>query len=107
MHWNDSAGFGLRVERVPVAYHREWGCAIELKCEPSPGFRKVYLLTLMEQMEMDTFLEEALATRRIRQSKSPLGAPVFLIKKKMESFTSSRNTEPSMPLPGRIGIRSH
>jgi hypothetical protein len=31
---------------------------------------------------MDAFLEEALATGHIRQSKSPLGAPVFLIKKK-------------------------
>jgi hypothetical protein len=33
-------------------------------------------------MEMDVFLEEALATGCIRQSKSPLGAPVFFIKKK-------------------------
>jgi hypothetical protein len=39
-------------------------------------------MTLTEQMEMDAFLEEALATGRIRQSKSPLGAPVFFIKKK-------------------------
>jgi hypothetical protein len=31
---------------------------------------------------MDAFLEEALATGRIRQSKSPLRAPVFFIKKK-------------------------
>jgi hypothetical protein len=31
---------------------------------------------------MDSFLEEALATGCIRQSKSPLGAPVFFIKKK-------------------------
>jgi hypothetical protein len=31
---------------------------------------------------MDTFLEEALATGCIRQSKSPLGVPVFFIKKK-------------------------
>jgi hypothetical protein len=31
---------------------------------------------------MDAFLEEALAIGRIRQSKSPLGAPVFFIKKK-------------------------
>jgi hypothetical protein len=31
---------------------------------------------------MDTFLEEALAPGHIRQSKSPLGVPVFLIKKK-------------------------
>jgi hypothetical protein len=48
----------------------------------SPGFRKVYLMTLTEQKEMDAFLEEVLATSHIRQSKSPLGAPVFFIKKK-------------------------
>jgi hypothetical protein len=60
----------------------KWDHAIELKHEPSPGFRKVYPMTLTEQTEMDTFLEEALATGRIRQSKSPLGAPVFFIKKK-------------------------
>jgi hypothetical protein len=39
-------------------------------------------MTLTEQTEMDTFLEEALATGRIRQSKSPPGALVFFIKKK-------------------------
>jgi hypothetical protein len=60
----------------------KWDHAIELECEPSPGFRKVCLMTLTEQTEMDAFLEEALATGRIRQSKSPLGAPVFFIKKK-------------------------
>jgi hypothetical protein len=62
--------------------HRKWDHTIELECEPSPGFHKVYLMTLTEQTEMDAFLEEALATGRIRQSKSPLGAPVFFIKKK-------------------------
>jgi hypothetical protein len=39
-------------------------------------------MTLTEQTEMDTFLEEDLATGRIRQSKSPLGALVCFIKKK-------------------------
>jgi hypothetical protein len=39
-------------------------------------------MTLTEQTEMDAFLEEALATGCIRQSKSPLGAPVSFIKKK-------------------------
>jgi hypothetical protein len=61
---------------------RKWDHAIELEREPSPGFRKVYPMTLTEQTEMDAFLEEALATSRIRQSKSPLRAPVFFIKKK-------------------------
>jgi hypothetical protein len=60
----------------------KWDHPIELECEPSPGFCKVYPMTLTEQAEMDTFLEEALATGCIRQSKSPLGAPVFFIKKK-------------------------
>jgi hypothetical protein len=61
---------------------RKWDHAIELEREPSPRFRKVYPMTLTEQMEMDPFLEEALATGCIRQSKLPLGAPVFFIKKK-------------------------
>jgi hypothetical protein len=39
-------------------------------------------MTLTEQTEMDVFLEEALATGCSRQSKSPLGALVFFIKKK-------------------------
>jgi hypothetical protein len=60
----------------------KWDHAIELECEPSPGFRKVHMMTLTEQTEMDAFLKEALATGCIRQSKLPLGAPVFFIKKK-------------------------
>jgi hypothetical protein len=61
---------------------RKWDHTIELEREPSPGFRKIYPMTLTEQTEMDAFLEEALATGCIRQSKSPLGALVFFIKKK-------------------------
>jgi hypothetical protein len=60
----------------------KWDHTIELEHEPSPGFHKVYPMTLTEQTEMDAFLEEALATGCTRQSKSPLGAPVFFIKKK-------------------------
>jgi hypothetical protein len=59
----------------------KWDHAIELEHEPSPRFRKVYPMILTEQMEIDAFLEEALATGCIRQSKSPLRAPVFFIKK--------------------------
>src|SRR3981189_782880 len=61
---------------------RKWDHAIELEREPSPGFRKVYPMSPEEQRELDAFLEEALATGRIRHSKSPIGAPVFFIKKK-------------------------
>jgi hypothetical protein len=65
-----------------LSERRKWDHAIELECELSPGFCKVYPMNLTEQTEMDAFLEEALATGCIRQSKSPLGAPVFFIKKK-------------------------
>jgi hypothetical protein len=61
---------------------RKWDHAIELEHELSPGFHKVYPLTLTEQTEMDAFLEEVLATVHIRQSKSPLRALAFFIKKK-------------------------
>jgi hypothetical protein len=39
-------------------------------------------MTLTEQTEIDTFLEEELVTGCIRQSELPLGALVFFIKKK-------------------------
>jgi hypothetical protein len=62
--------------------HQKWDHAIELECELSLGFRKVYLMTLTEQKKMNAFIENTLATSCIRQSKLPLGAPVFFIKKK-------------------------
>jgi hypothetical protein len=70
----------MAIDSLPERH--KWDHAIELEREPSPGFCKVYLMTLTEQTEMDAFLEEALATGCIRQSKSPLGALVFFIKKK-------------------------
>jgi hypothetical protein len=39
-------------------------------------------MSLEEQKELDAFLEEALSMGRIRLSKSPIGAPVFFVKKK-------------------------
>jgi len=61
---------------------RKWDHAIELEHGPSPGFRKVYPMTREEQGKLDVFLEEALRTGHIRQSKSLIGAPVFFIQKK-------------------------
>src|SRR3981189_2064619 len=61
---------------------RKWDHVIELEHEPSPGFPKVYPMSPKKQTEPDPFLEEAMAIGRIRHSKSPIGAPVFFIKKK-------------------------
>ena len=62
--------------------HHKWDHAIELIPGAEPKSSKVYPLSLLEQMELDTFLEENLYTGQIRPSKSPITVPVFFIKKK-------------------------
>ncbi|GLB43129.1 putative transposition, RNA-mediated [Lyophyllum shimeji] len=62
--------------------HRPWDHAIELVPDAKATPCKVYLLSPDEQKELDKFLEEHLASGRIRPSKSPLAAPFFFIKKK-------------------------
>jgi len=62
--------------------HRKWNHAIELIPRAEPKSSKVYLLSSLEQAELDAFLEKNLCTGRIWLSKSPIAAPVFFIKKK-------------------------
>jgi len=66
--------------------YRQWDHAIELVPGSEPKSSKVYLLSLVEQKELDSFLEENLHTRRICPSKSPMAALVFFIKKKDSSL---------------------
>ena len=62
--------------------HRQWDHTIKLVLGSEPKSSKVYPLSLVEQKELDSFLEENLHTRRICPSKSPMAALVFFIKKK-------------------------
>jgi len=66
--------------------HRKWDHAIELIPGAEPKSSKVYPLSLLEQAELDAFLEENLRTRRIRPLKSSIAAPMFFIKKKNGSL---------------------
>ena len=66
--------------------HRQWDHAIELIPGSEPKSLKVYPLSLVEQKELDSFLEENLHTGQIRLSKSPMAASVFFIKKKNGSL---------------------
>jgi len=66
--------------------HRKWDHAIELIPRAESKSSKVYPLSLLEQEELDTFLEENLHTRQIQPSKSPIIAPMFFIKKKDSSL---------------------
>jgi len=62
--------------------HCKWDHAIKLIPGAKPKLSKVYPLSLLEQAELDAFLEENLHTGQIQPFKSPIAAPVFFIKKK-------------------------
>ena len=81
-HLHDFADVFNKASFDSLPERRKWDHAIKLERDPEPGFRKVYPMSLVEQAEMDAFLEEALATGQIRPLKSPIAAPVFFVKKK-------------------------
>jgi len=66
--------------------HRQWDHAIELILGSEPRLSKVYPLSLVEQKELHSFLEENLRTGRIYPFKSSIVALVFFIKKKDSSL---------------------
>jgi hypothetical protein len=59
-----------------------WDHAIELIPDAESSNCKIYPMSRDEQTELDKFVEESLASGRIRPSKSPMAAPCFFIKKK-------------------------
>ncbi|CAK5273552.1 unnamed protein product [Mycena citricolor] len=61
---------------------RAWDHAIELKPGSKEVDCKVYPLSRNEQVKLDEFLQENLASGRIRPSKSPMASAFFFVKKK-------------------------
>lgn len=59
-----------------------WDHAIKLTPDTENKSCKVYLLSVAEQVELDKFLEENLASSRIHPLKLPMAAPFFFIRKK-------------------------
>ena len=60
---------------------RPWDHAIYLK-DFVPKDCKIYLLSPLEQLELDKFIDENLAKGYIRPSKSPMASPFFFVDKK-------------------------
>jgi hypothetical protein len=74
--FNDKA-----LQRVPPS--REWDHAIDLKPgAPDALDCKIYPMTREEDRELEKFLDEMVANRYIRPSKSPYTSPFFFVKKK-------------------------
>ena len=65
---------------------KAWDHAIELHPDAKLPRGRTFPLSPAEQKELDEFLRENLANGRIRPSKSPIGAPVFFVKKKEGSL---------------------
>jgi hypothetical protein len=61
---------------------KKWDHAIELVPNAQTRNCKIYPLSPVEQKGLDKFIEENLASGRIRSSKSPMAASCFFIKKK-------------------------
>jgi hypothetical protein len=59
-----------------------WDHAIELIPDAKLSSCKIYPVSMNEQAQLDAFIEESLASGRIRPSKSPMASPCFFIKKK-------------------------
>src|SRR5258705_778471 len=65
---------------------KAWDHAIELHPDAKLPRGRTFPLSPAEQKELDAFLRENLANRQISLSKSPIGAPVFFVKKKEGSL---------------------
>ena len=70
----------VTAERFPESW--PWDHAIDLKEDFIPTDCKVYPMTLLEQAELDKFIDENLAKGYIRPSKSPMASPFFFVSKK-------------------------
>ena len=60
---------------------KQWDHAIELVLDAQNFSTKVYPLALVEQKQLDKFLNENLKSQHIHPSKSPMVSPVFFKKK--------------------------
>ncbi len=89
-------------KRLPV--HTSWDHATDL----TPGFKpkpcKTYPLLPVEQVELDTFLNENLAKGYICPSKSSMASPSSLLKRKTKSYALFRTTASSTREPSRTSI---
>src|SRR5258708_1951082 len=85
-HYEDFADVFSKEAFAHLPPRKAWDHAIELHPDAKLPRGRTFPLSPAEQKELDTFLRENLANRRICPLKSPIGAPVFFIKKKEGSL---------------------
>lgn len=86
--------------------HSEFDHAIDLDDSFKPQRGKIYPISPREQKELDKFLEENLASGRIRPSKSPQAAPFFFTAK-MEEVNAPGSDPGLRPIQDYRYLNSH
>src|SRR6516225_8325103 len=89
-YWEFSNVF-LKTSFDALPPHSEFDHAINLDDSFIPQRSKIYSISPCEQKELDSFLEENLASGRIRQSKSPQATPFFFAPKMPEANTPNQD----------------
>ena len=75
-----------KVKASTLPHHRPYDCPIDLQPGKEPLWRLIYNLSSIELEVLRAYIEENLANRFTRHSKSLVGAPIFFLKKKDGSF---------------------
>ena len=81
-HYADFQDIFDKEEFDQLPPNRPWDHTIELKPGSQPSASKIYPLSRDEQAELNKFIDEHLKTGHICDSKSPMAAPFFFVKKK-------------------------
>src|SRR5260370_13523945 len=85
-HYKDFADIFSEEAFAHLPPRKVWDHVIELHPDTKLPRARMFPLSPAEQKELDEFLQENLANGRICPSKSPIGAPVFFVKKKEGSL---------------------
>jgi len=105
--YHDFADVFSKTKAGKLAEHRPYDLKITLDEGTAPPFGPIYSLSQEELAALCKFIDENLVTGFIRPSRSPCGALVLFIRKKMARFDSASISEASTEFPRKIAIRSH
>ena len=70
----------VKANRLPE--HRPYDCPIDLQLGKEPPWGPIYNLSPTELEVLREYIDENLANEFIQHSRSPVGAPIFFVKKK-------------------------
>ena len=71
-----------KVKANTLSEHRPYDCPIDLQPGKEPLWGSIYNLSPIELDKLREYIDDNLANGFIRHSRSPVGAPIFFVKKK-------------------------